>query len=77
MLDALRDKLKLPSEKFVIELEDTGNTVSSSIPMVLERCVADNRLRAGMRVLLVGFGVGYSWGAATVTWSNTAIGEAT
>jgi 3-oxoacyl-[acyl-carrier-protein] synthase-3 len=42
-------------------MRDCGNTVSSTIPMALEPLVSDGRAR---RVLLVGFGVGYSWAAA-------------
>jgi 3-oxoacyl-[acyl-carrier-protein] synthase-3 len=52
---------------FVVALRDWGNTVSSTIPMALEPLVRDGRAR---RVLLVGFGVGYSWAAA-----QTLIGE--
>jgi 3-oxoacyl-[acyl-carrier-protein] synthase-3 len=68
MLKHLRDKLEIPSERFALSLEDCGNTVSSTIPIVLKRCVGDGRLKAGQRVMLVGFGVGYSWGAAVVPW---------
>ncbi len=71
MLDALRRKLRIPEQRMVVELEDTGNTVSCTIPYALERCLADDRLRPGMRLLLVGFGVGYSWGAAVVRWAGT------
>jgi 3-oxoacyl-[acyl-carrier-protein] synthase-3 len=65
MLEHLRDKMKLPPEKFVVAMEDCGNTVSSTIPIALHH-VAD-RL-PGRLAMLVGFGVGYSWGAALVRW---------
>lgn len=68
MLEHLRRKMGIPSEKFVIELGDIGNTVSSSIPIALRRAELAGRLRPGMRVMLVGFGVGYSWAAAMVEW---------
>ena len=61
ILDRLRRKLAVPEDKFVVALRDWGNTVSSTIPMALEPLVRDGRPR---RVLLVGFGVGYSWAAA-------------
>lgn len=61
ILDRLRRKLAVPEDKFVVALRDVGNTVSSTIPMALEPLVTDGRAR---RVLLVGFGVGYSWAAA-------------
>jgi len=68
MLDHLRRKLQIPLEKFVIAMEEVGNTVSSSIPMALERAQETGQLKRGARVMLVGFGVGYSWGATLVRW---------
>ena len=61
MLDALRDKLQIPEEKFFIDLEQIGNTVSSSIPIAIAQAESSNILQRGMSVLLAGFGVGYSW----------------
>jgi 3-oxoacyl-[acyl-carrier-protein] synthase III len=68
MLDHLRGKLKIPSEKFYLWLESCGNTVSSTIPIALKHAIADGRLRPGQTVMLVGFGVGYSWGATLLEW---------
>jgi 3-oxoacyl-[acyl-carrier-protein] synthase III len=68
MLDHLRQKIGIPPEKFIVELRDCGNTVSSTIPIALKRAVAAGRIRAGHRVMLVGFGVGYSWGALMLRW---------
>lgn len=62
MLEHLRRQQGIPAEKFFISLADTGNTVSSSIPIALDDARARGRLRVGDRVMLVGFGVGYSWG---------------
>lgn len=69
MLETLRKKLGVPSEKFVVELARFGNTVSGTIPIALACAMQQQRLRAGMKVLLIGFGVGYSWGAAIIDWS--------
>lgn len=68
MLEHLRRKLGVPPERFVVELDEVGNTVSCTIPIALERAREKGALRPGMRVLLVGFGVGYSWSAALLTW---------
>jgi 3-oxoacyl-[acyl-carrier-protein] synthase-3 len=68
MLESLRRKMNLPREKFIIEMATTGNLVSASIPVVLERMLADGRLRPGMRTLLCGFGVGLSWASCLVEW---------
>jgi 3-oxoacyl-[acyl-carrier-protein] synthase-3 len=68
MLEALRRKLEIPTERFFVDLADAGNTVSSTIPIALHRAAAQGRLNAGDRVMLVGFGVGYSWAATLLTW---------
>lgn len=68
-LDILTRKLGLPVEKTFTYLAEVGNTVSASIPMTLRAAELEGRLVAGMRVLVVGFGVGLSWGACVVTWS--------
>ncbi len=67
MLDTLRTVCGLPREKFHVDLEATGNTVSASIPIALRQLQDAGRLAPGMRVMLVGFGVGLSWGATVVT----------
>jgi 3-oxoacyl-[acyl-carrier-protein] synthase-3 len=68
MLESLRRKLGIPREKFVIEMAETGNLVSASIPVVLATMRQDGRIKAGTRTLLCGFGVGLSWAACVVTW---------
>lgn len=67
MLDYLRKKLKVPTEKFYNNIMNTGNTVSSTIPIALKDCLENNIIKTGDKVLLCGFGVGYSWGATVVT----------
>ena len=69
MLEHLRDKIGIPPERFFISMEEVGNTVSSTIPIALKDAQTAGRLAAGDRVMLVGFGVGYSWGAALVKWA--------
>lgn len=68
MLEHLRRKLGISSEKFMVHLEYCGNTVSSTIPLALEEALKTGRLKRGMKVLLAGFGVGYSWGGCIVEW---------
>jgi len=68
MLDFLRKKCKIAPEKFYMNFADCGNTVSSSIPIALARAEQDGTLKPGMKVMLVGFGVGLSWGAVVVNW---------
>jgi 3-oxoacyl-[acyl-carrier-protein] synthase III len=68
MLEFLRKKLSIPPEKFPVHIRDCGNTVSSTIPIVLAECQRAGQLKPGMRVMVVGFGVGLSWGAAILRY---------
>ncbi len=64
MLERLRDKLGIPAAKFWLRMEEVGNTVSATIPIGLEGAAAEGLIGRGSRVMVVGFGVGYSWAAA-------------
>ncbi|MGD0479266.1 MAG: 3-oxoacyl-[acyl-carrier-protein] synthase III C-terminal domain-containing protein [Terracidiphilus sp.] len=68
MLDHLRKKMNIPEQKFLLALGHCGNTVSSSIPIALKTAQQDGRLKSGNVVMLVGFGVGYSWAASLLRW---------
>jgi 3-oxoacyl-[acyl-carrier-protein] synthase-3 len=65
MLDALQKKLGLSDQKVPRYYETVGNTVSSTIPFVLENIIRSGHMAAGERIMLIGFGVGLSW-AGTV-----------
>jgi 3-oxoacyl-[acyl-carrier-protein] synthase-3 len=64
----LRKFIGIPEERFYIGMERCGNTVSSTIPIALQNAASEGRLSSGDRVMVVGFGVGYSWCAAALTW---------
>ncbi len=72
LLERLRAQLKLSEQQCPMELEDCGNTVSSTIPILIQRLRQRGQLRPGMRTMLVGFGVGLSWAACTwvETWNG-------
>ena len=61
MLEVLRKKIRIPKEKFIIEMEDIGNTVSASIPIALSRALNIEKIKKGNRILICGFGIGLSW----------------
>jgi 3-oxoacyl-[acyl-carrier-protein] synthase III len=67
MLNYLRRKIQIPSEKFCIDLALTGNTVSATIPIALRNSISNNQIHKGSKIMLVGFGVGLSWGATIIT----------
>ncbi|MES1950264.1 3-oxoacyl-ACP synthase [Salinisphaera sp. S4-8] len=66
VLEGIRKKLDLPAERFVVCMEDIGNTVSCSIPIAIKRAADKGQIKPGALLLLVGFGVGLSWGATLV-----------
>lgn len=69
MLEHLRKKLGIDAVRFVVDMSDVGNTVSCTIPIAMARAASSGRLKPGMLVMLVGFGVGYSWAATLVRWA--------
>ena len=62
MLDFLRKKIRIAPERFYYCLSEYGNTVSNTIPIALSNALQDGFLTKGMKVVIAGFGVGYSWG---------------
>jgi 3-oxoacyl-[acyl-carrier-protein] synthase-3 len=70
MLEHLRRKLSIEEDRFYIHLQDCGNTVSSTIPIALKNAMEEGRLKNKQLVMLVGFGVGLSWGATLLQWPH-------
>ena len=66
MLVKLRELLAIPEDKFVFNIEKYGNTVSSTIPIALYDSMQSGRLGKGDSVLVMGFGVGLSWGGTVL-----------
>jgi 3-oxoacyl-[acyl-carrier-protein] synthase-3 len=65
MLEFLRKKLKIPQSKFIVNIENTGNTVSATIPIAMKELP---QLNNGDKILLAGFGIGYTWGATIIEY---------
>jgi len=68
LLTQLRDLLGIPKEKFLTSYENYGNTVSSTIPLGIKSDC--HRFKHGDQILIMGFGVGYSWGGCIITWDS-------
>jgi 3-oxoacyl-[acyl-carrier-protein] synthase-3 len=73
MLEHLRERMKLEPAKTPEALEMYGNTVSSTIPILIDDLRRDGTLKPGAKSLLVGFGVGLSWGGCA--WTETWVGK--
>ncbi len=70
IIEAAARGLKLPIEKFVINVNHYGNTSTASIPVATCEAIQQGRLKQGDRVVFVGFGAGLTWGAMAVQWSG-------
>jgi 3-oxoacyl-[acyl-carrier-protein] synthase-3 len=64
----VRDQLGLPAEKVPNNIMKYGNTTAATIPILLAELERDGRLKPGMKVALVGFGSGFTWGSAYIVW---------
>jgi 3-oxoacyl-[acyl-carrier-protein] synthase-3 len=70
IIEYARDKLGIPEEKVVIDVDRYGNTSSGSIPLALADAKADGRLQAGKLVLMTGMGAGLTWGSGLIEWTD-------
>jgi 3-oxoacyl-[acyl-carrier-protein] synthase-3 len=69
MLSALQDRLGISEKEMPICLKNCGNTVSSTIPILIHNLRRSGELKPGITTMLVGFGVGWSW--AGCIWRET------
>lgn len=68
IIDAIRDYLELPAERFFVNVDRYGNTSAASIPLALDEARRSGRIKRGDLVLLVAFGAGLTYGGALVRW---------
>jgi len=66
--EAVRERLGLSSDKVYSNISRIGNTSSASIPICLDECVTNGRLKKGDLVLMSAFGAGVTWGAVLMRW---------
>lgn len=62
--------LKLPLDKFVINVDRYGNTSTASIPIAAVEAIENGKLKSGNKVVFVGFGAGLTWGALVADWTG-------
>lgn len=68
ILEAVAQRLGLPIEKVLINVDRYGNTSSATIPTVLDEAVRDGRIQEGQLLLLDAFGAGFTYGAMLIRW---------
>src|SRR5256885_15416388 len=70
IIDHAAEKLGIPKEKIVVNVERYGNTSSGSIPLALVDAQAEGRLQEGALVLMTGMGAGLTWGSGLIEWTT-------
>ena len=68
IIQATAERLKLPMDKVVVNLDKYGNTSAASIPIALDEAVTSGRIKDGDYVLLEAFGGGLTWASALIKW---------
>ncbi|MFE4711535.1 MULTISPECIES: beta-ketoacyl-ACP synthase III [Paenibacillus] len=68
IIQSAMQRLDLPPEKCVINVDRYANTSAASIPLALVEAAEEGRMKEGDKVLMVGFGGGLTWGASVLVW---------
>jgi 3-oxoacyl-[acyl-carrier-protein] synthase III len=68
ILKAVMERLGLPIEKVLLNLDRYGNTSAASIPIALDEAVREGRIKEGSLVMLGAFGAGLTWASAMIRW---------
>jgi 3-oxoacyl-[acyl-carrier-protein] synthase-3 len=68
ILNGVAQRTEIPMEKFFINIHRYGNTSSASIPIALDECVREGKIKPGQSILMCALGAGISWGSAVVRW---------
>jgi 3-oxoacyl-[acyl-carrier-protein] synthase III len=69
IMDHAAQRLGIPRERMVVNVDRYGNTSSGSIPLALAEAQSDGRLKEGDLVLMTGMGAGLTWGSAVMEWT--------
>jgi 3-oxoacyl-[acyl-carrier-protein] synthase III len=75
IIDAAARGLKLPMDKFMVNVDRFGNTSTASIPIATVEAVQTQRIKPGDKVVFVGFGAGLTWGALAAQWTGPLLVE--
>ena len=68
IIEATARRMKLPLDKFWLNLETTANTSAASVPISLDQAVRAGELKDGMKIVMVGFGAGLTYGGTYCVW---------
>jgi 3-oxoacyl-[acyl-carrier-protein] synthase-3 len=67
--------LKLPMDRFVVNVQSYGNTSTASIPIATCEAINEGKIKSGDKIVFVGFGAGLTWGALVAEWTGPLSAE--
>lgn len=70
IIQAAARGLKLPMDRFVVNLQNYGNTSTASIPIAMVEAIEKGLIQVGDKLVMVGFGAGLTWGALAAEWTG-------
>ncbi|HIZ80068.1 MAG TPA: ketoacyl-ACP synthase III [Candidatus Lachnoclostridium stercorigallinarum] len=68
IVEAIAKRMRLPIERFPMNIDRYGNTSGATIPILLDELNREGKLSRGDKIALAGFGAGLTWGAALLEW---------
>ncbi|MBV8584014.1 MAG: ketoacyl-ACP synthase III [Candidatus Eremiobacteraeota bacterium] len=69
IIDAAAQRLAVPPERVIVNIQEYGNTSAASIPLALSEAESEKRFKRGDLIVFTGFGAGLSWGAVAWRWA--------
>ena len=69
IITATADRLKMPREKVIINIENFGNTTAGTIPLAMRTAIETGRLKKGDTLLIASVGAGFTSGASLIKWA--------
>jgi len=70
IIQAAARGLKLPMDRFIVNLQNYGNTSTASIPIAMVEAIEKGQIQRGDKLVMVGFGAGLTWGALVAEWTG-------
>jgi len=70
IIEAAARGLKLPMDRFIVNLERYGNTSTASVPIAMVEALEKGQIKPGDKIVMIGFGGGLTWGALAAEWTG-------
>ena len=68
IIEAVAKRLKVDMDRFAVNVDRVGNMSSATVPVLLDELNRQGKLKAGMKIVMSGFGAGLTFGACVIVW---------